>query len=72
MLMMGFGYVSHRAIGVLLHYFWDGDKNMQGSPVYSIENFRDALLVLPISLIVAIIGFVLLAIIEKSNKKIAK
>jgi len=72
MLMMGFGYISHRAIGVLLHYFWGGDKNVQGSPVYSAENFRDALLVLPISLIVAIVGFVLLAIIEKGNKKIAK
>lgn len=72
MVMMGFGYFSHRGIGILLNYFWDGEKNTQGNPIYSIENFNNSLLILPVGLIVAIVGFILLAIIERNNKKITK
>ena len=71
MIMMGFGYFSHRGIGTLLHHFWDGSRNTLGSPVYNTENFYNSLLILPISLVVAIIGFIILALVEKNKKKIS-
>ncbi|MSO13797.1 MFS transporter [Rickettsiales endosymbiont of Trichoplax sp. H2] len=71
MIMMGFGYFSHRAIGMILHHFWDGMKNNLGVPIYSVENFYNALVILIVSLAIAIVGFVLLVLVEKNKKKIS-
>jgi hypothetical protein len=72
MIMMGFGYFFHIGIGKILHNSWDGTSiNDMGSPIYSTNSFNHAFIALPISLAVAIIGFVILAYIEKRSKKIS-
>ena len=72
MIMMGFGYFFHVGIGKILHNSWDGVLiNDMGSPIYSAESFSRAFVALPVSLMVAIVGFGILAYIEKRNKKIS-
>ncbi len=70
MIMMGFGYFTHRGIGKILQYLWNGDRNDIGTPLYSADNFYYALLVIPISLMIATVGYMSLAYIEKRKKKI--
>ena len=70
MIMMGFGYFTHRGIGKILHYLWDGNHNEVGAPLYSADNFYHALLVIPISLVIATIGYIGLAYMEKRKKKV--
>ena len=69
MIMMGFGYVSHRVIGKTLHYCWDGHLGFSGQVIYTNSNFYNALLILPISLLIAMIGFISLSILSQTNKK---
>ena len=70
MIMMGFGYFTHRGVGKILHYLWDGNSNEAGTPLYSADNFYYALLVIPTSLMIATVGYIILAYVEKRNKKI--
>ena len=70
MIMMGFGYFTHRGIGKILHHLWDGNRNEVGAPLYSADNFYHALLVIPISLVIATIGYIGLAYMEKRKKKV--
>ena len=69
MIMMGFGYFSHRSIGIVLHYFWDGSRNKLGIPVYSIKSFNQSIYVLILALMCAVIGLATLYIIEKKDSK---
>ena len=69
--MMGFGYLIHVGIGKLLNYLSDGSRlNEAGSKIYTASNLNNALLIIPLCLIIAIIGFTFLMLIEKRNKKI--
>ena len=70
MIMMSFGYFFHRVIGKVLQYVWDGKYNILGNPMYSSDNLYNALMVLPISLVIAILGYSILVIFEKRTKKI--
>ncbi len=69
MIMMSFGYFFHRIIGKVLDYVWDGKCNVVGSPIYNASNMYHALIILPISLAIAILGYTFLVIVEKRNKK---
>ncbi|MFK7760749.1 MAG: MFS transporter [Candidatus Midichloriaceae bacterium] len=70
MIMMSFGYFFHRVIGKVLQYVWDGKYNILGNPLYSSDNLYNALMVLPISLAIAVLGYSILVIFEKKTKKI--
>ena len=70
MIMMSFGYFFHRVIGMVLQHVWDGKHDIMGNPIYSSDNLYNALMVLPISLAIAILGYSILVIFEKRTKKI--
>ncbi len=42
-------------IGYLMVVLWDGKLSMKGIPIYSLHTFREALLILPISLLIAML-----------------
>ena len=70
MIMMGFGYLIHVAIGKLLNYFSNSTINGIENTIYTASNLNHALSIIPLCLIVSIIGLTFLMVTEKRNKKI--
>lgn len=60
MIIMTFGYIFHTTIGQVLSTAWDGTLHA-GSPVYSINAYNTALSIVPLGLILAAIGFSIIA-----------
>ena len=56
MIIMIFGYFFHFSIGKSMEYLWDGTK-AGNVPVYKSEDFVFAISVIPLSLLVAAVGF---------------
>ena len=65
MIIMVFGYVFHSAIGKILSYSGNG-KIIDGARVYSADSYISAISIIPICLIVAGIGFIM---IRRHSKK---
>jgi predicted MFS family arabinose efflux permease len=64
MIIMAFGYIFHTAIGFSMDLLWKG--NMAGDlRVYSSEAYIKSIVILPISVVVAVIGFLGLIIYER-------
>ena len=49
------GAILQPLVGVLIHLFWNHQKNAHGVPIYSIENYNIGLIVIPISFLIALI-----------------
>lgn len=52
MLVMLGGAIFQPIFGFLLDVGWDGLKNAQGVPIFSVGDYRDALLIIPVCLLV--------------------
>lgn len=52
MVVMSTGIVFHPLIGWLIDHHWNGSMN-NGTPVYSVEDYRYALMVIPVSLLIS-------------------
>ena len=68
MIMMSFGYISHRFIGLIINYFWDGHKNEYGIPIYDIYIFRYVLFFIIFCLSISFYFFLILFLKEKLTK----
>lgn len=67
MIIMVFGYFFHSIIGQILKFSWD--QQMNGDvPVYDVQAYTNALSVIPIGLIFAGLGFVILVSCAKKRK----
>lgn len=67
MIIMVFGYVFHSTIGEILQHSWD--RQMQnGVPIYDPQAYTNALSVIPIGLLLAGVGFILMRICFKKQK----
>jgi MFS family permease len=67
--IMIFGFVFHNTIGGLMNYLWDGTIAADGTYVYDEYSFKAALSVIPLCLIVAGIGFILISLQERVQRK---
>ncbi|WP_323732615.1 MFS transporter [Candidatus Bandiella euplotis] len=66
MTMMLLGYFFHTGIGKMLHHLWDGvSVSETGSPIYSADSFSKTFAIIPVGLVIATVGFILLAYLEK-------
>lgn len=50
MVVMTTGIIFHPVIGFLIDYHWDGQVTASGIPAYTMENYRFALMIIPICL----------------------
>jgi len=67
MIIMAFGYVFHSVIGTVMTCVWDG--TMKGCvPVYKSDAYVYGLLVIPVTLLIAFIGFVKLGYLKARTK----
>jgi len=58
MIIMSFGYIFHRGIGMIMNLFWDG-KCTAGVAIYSHESYIYGLALIPVGLVVAYISLTL-------------
>ena len=58
MIIMTFGYIFHMVIGNAMHFVWNGQIT-DNVPLYTPENYRFALAVIPLGLIIGSIGYVI-------------
>lgn len=66
MIIMMFGYFFHSIIGKMLHSS-DSSQMLNGVWVYSAESYKAAIMIIPVSLIVAGIGFVIIKYNARSH-----
>ena len=69
MIMMSFGYISHRSIGFIISYFWNGHKNEYGMPIYDSYIFNYVLLFIISCLFISFYSFFIFFLKEKLTKK---
>lgn len=50
MIVMTTGIIFHPVIGFLIDYHWDGQVTASGIPAYTVEDYRFALMIIPICL----------------------
>ena len=70
MIIMIFGYLFHSSIGGLMSFFWTGTIE-NGTPFYGPFAYTSALSIIPISLLVAAVGFSFLSLRTKHTKALA-
>ncbi|MCS5709975.1 MFS transporter [Candidatus Berkiella aquae] len=70
MIIMTFGYVFHSAIGKIMSARWEGRFNAEGVPYYDASAYTQGLMVIPAGLILASMGYMLLASMAKKRKVI--
>ncbi len=56
MIIMSFGYVFHHFIGRIINSYWEGE-NVDGIRVYPIEAYDNGLMIIPLGLFLAFLGF---------------
>lgn len=64
MIIMIFGYVFHSTIGQILQRTWEG-QTYAGVPIYNQHAYTSALSVIPIGLLLAGVGFMVLAYLRR-------
>ena len=67
MIIMSFGYVFHKLIGMIMNKNWDGSI-IDGVKIYSSDAYINGLIVIPVALFLAFIGFYL----ERIHARIKK
>lgn len=60
------GSFFHPAIGALIDFFWNGQLDATGQPIYDIHAYSTGLLIIPVT---ALVGGLLVAFAIKDNKK---
>ncbi len=68
MVIMSFGYVFHHLIGRIMNTYWAGE-NVDGIRVYPIEAYDNGLMIIPLGLFLAFLGFYGEKIHAKLKKK---
>ncbi|HRE32585.1 MAG TPA: MFS transporter [Candidatus Berkiella sp.] len=68
MIIMTFGYVFHSTIGKIMSARWGGRFSTEGVPYYDASAYTQGLMVIPAGLILASIGYMLLASMTKKRK----
>lgn len=68
MIIMAFGYIFHTIIGRSMDFFWDGQLSSSGAPLYQPEAFQGGLLVIPVGLGIAFLGFLFIRIFAKKKE----
>lgn len=68
MIIMTFGYLFHSLIGKTISHSWNGQL-IEGIPIYSAKAFFQALMIIPMGLLLAGLGFILIALIKKNHLK---
>lgn len=68
MIIMTFGYVFHSAIGKIMSSKWDGRFLSEGVPYYDASAYTQGLMVIPAGLLLASVGYFLLALRAKRQK----
>jgi MFS family permease len=64
--VMASGLIFPTLLGYILDCVWDGLKNTDGTPIYSVNDYQQALLAIPICMIIA---FMILLFIKETYKK---
>ncbi|MFO1257346.1 MAG: MFS transporter [Gammaproteobacteria bacterium] len=64
MIIMIFGYVFHSVIGNVMDSQWSGQM-LNGIPVYDANNYTNALMIVPIGLILGGVGYIILRFTAK-------
>ncbi len=59
MIIMSFGYFFHATIGGVMTYFWTGEM-LAGNPWYSTQVYVYGLSVIPVTLLIAAVGYMVL------------
>ena len=72
MIMMGCGYIFHRAMGAALYISWSGCSELTGNPLYSYQGFDNIILLLIITLAISLKGFLTLNNDDKSFNRLKK
>lgn len=62
MIIMTFGYVFHSAIGKIMSARWDGRELVDGVPYYDASAYTQGLMVIPVGLLLASVGYIWLAL----------
>ena len=68
MVIMSFGYVFHHFIGRIMNSYWAGEK-VDGIRIYPIEAYDKGLMIVPLGLFLAFLGFYGEKIHAKLKKK---
>jgi predicted MFS family arabinose efflux permease len=71
MLIMTFGVIFHKFIGITLDWQWDG-KMVENIKLYSINAFTNSLMIIPAATTIAIIGFIIMAMTNVVHAKLMK
>ena len=64
MIIMAFGVVFHKFIGITLDWQWDDalkDQMIQNVKLYSADAFVNSISIIPIAITIAVIGFIIMA-----------
>ncbi len=67
MIIMGFGYIFHKAIGLTMDRLWDGTLH-DGVKVYSEDIYMQSIALIPWAIIIASIGLIFFLIREVTGK----
>ena len=68
MLIMSFGWFFHNSIGSKLDSMWDGSIS-KGIRQYSADSFIESIAIIPTAIIIAIIGFLTIAVLSFARDK---
>lgn len=71
MIIMSFGYIFHSFIGKIMTLQWDGQMQ-NGIPVYNAADYTQALMVIPVGLIMAGFGYIWMVAMAKKSKRPAR
>ena len=70
MIVMTTGIIFHPVIGFLIDYHWDGQMTASGIPAYTVEDYRFALMTIPICLAMSAIVLWLMKETHPEYKKV--
>jgi MFS family permease len=65
MIIMAFGSVFHKIIGVTVDHYWDGKISESGIRIYDLHAYINGVSVIPLAIVISIIGFTLIVIKDK-------
>lgn len=71
MIIMAFGLVFHKFIGITLDWQWDGQM-IQGVKSYGAEAFVNSISIIPAAITIAVIGFIMMVMINVIRVKLMK
>ncbi len=71
MIIMAFGLVFHKFIGITLDWQWNGQM-LDNIKSYSVEAFTNSIMVIPAAMTIAIIGFIIMAMINIVRVRLMK